>query len=181
MIHRHIDDKLSSVGAKISLPDFCFHHRLIVYGCTNRLIARVDQTFLSVSVKVSLTERIDVFSDCEREAAACVVNAKEDHGHVLRGAHASPRRSRVAEVHVAFVQRQRVILGAGELLAFHHPAVKHLQGTRQQQEFRFRQRLFGFISSLNDGSVSVHLAEGQIMNLTLKVQTMKVSKAHKEH
>lgn len=37
-----------------------------------------------------LTERIDVFPDCQGEAAASVVNSEEDHGHVLRGAHASP-------------------------------------------------------------------------------------------
>lgn len=38
-----------------------------------------------------LTERINVFPDCQGEAAASVVNAEEDHGHVLGGAHASPQ------------------------------------------------------------------------------------------
>lgn len=36
-----------------------------------------------------LTERVDVFPDGQREAAAGVVDAEEDHGHVLRGAHAA--------------------------------------------------------------------------------------------
>lgn len=73
-----------------------------------------------------LTERIDVFPDRQREAAAGVVDAEEDHGHVLRRAHASPQRARVAVIHVALVEGQWVILGAGELFSFHHPAVKHL-------------------------------------------------------
>jgi len=77
-------------------------------------------------MNVSLTERVDVLPDRQGEAAAGVVDAEEDHGHVLGGAHASPQRARVAVVHVALVQRQRVVLGAGELLSLHHPAVEHL-------------------------------------------------------
>lgn len=38
-----------------------------------------------------LTERVGVFPDCQGEAAAGVVDAEEDHGHVLRGAHGSPQ------------------------------------------------------------------------------------------
>ena len=83
-----------------------------------------------ISCDVLLTEGVDVFPDCQGEAAAGVVNAEEHHGHVLRGAHASLQGSRVAVIHVALVQRQQVILGAGELLSFHHPAVEHLRGTQ---------------------------------------------------
>lgn len=67
--------------------------------------------------------------DGQGEAAAGVVHAEKDHGHVLRGAHAPPQRPRVTVIHVALVQRQRMILGAGELLSFHHPAIKHLHRT----------------------------------------------------
>lgn len=81
-----------------------------------------------------LTEGVDVSPDGQGEAAAGAVDAEEDHGHVLRGAHASPRRSRVAVIHVALVQGQRVILRAGELVPLHHPAVKHLHGTHGQGE-----------------------------------------------
>lgn len=73
-----------------------------------------------------LTERVDELSHGDGEGAAGVVNPEEDHGHVLGRAHTSPQRSRVAVIHVALVERQRVILGAGELLSLHHPAVKHL-------------------------------------------------------
>lgn len=67
--------------------------------------------------------------DGQGETAAGVVDAEKDHGHILRGAHASPQRARVTVIHVTLVQRQRVILGAGERLSFHHPAIKHLHGT----------------------------------------------------
>lgn len=83
---------------------------------------------LGMDVTLLLTERIYVFPDYQGKAAACVVNAEEDHGHVLRGAHASPQGSWVAVIHIALVQGQRVVLGAGELLSFHHPAIKHLHG-----------------------------------------------------
>lgn len=43
-----------------------------------------------MKVSIVLTERVYVFPDCQGEAAACVVDMKEDHGHVLGGAHASP-------------------------------------------------------------------------------------------
>lgn len=81
-----------------------------------------------------LTEGVDVLPDGEREAAAGAVDAEEHHGDVLRGAHAPPRRAGVAVVHVALVQRQRVVLGAGELLSLHHPAVEHLHRDRGDAE-----------------------------------------------
>lgn len=82
-----------------------------------------------MNVTIVLTEGMNMFPDCQGKAAASVVNAEEDHGHVLRGAHASLQGSGVAVIHIALVQRQRVVLGAGELLSFHHPAIKHLDGT----------------------------------------------------
>lgn len=85
--------------------------------------------FCSYECGSLLTERVDVFPDSEGEAAASIVNAEEDHSHVLRGAHSSPQWSRVTVIHIALVQRQRVILRAGELFSFHHPAVKHLYRT----------------------------------------------------
>lgn len=89
---------------------------------------------ISLNVWFKLTEGVDVLPDGEREAAAGAVDAEEDHGDVLRGAHASPRRAGVAVVHVALVQRQRVVLGAGELLSLHHPAVEHLHRDRGDAE-----------------------------------------------
>lgn len=73
-----------------------------------------------------LTKRVDVLPDGEREAAASTVDAEEDHGNILGGAHGAARHAGVAVVHVALAQRQRVVLAAGELLPLHHPAVKHL-------------------------------------------------------
>lgn len=69
--------------------------------------------------------------DGQGERAARVVDAEKDHGHVLRGAHASPQRPRVTVIHVALVQGQRMILGAWELLSFHYPAIKHLHRTAE--------------------------------------------------
>lgn len=74
------------------------------------------------------TKGVGVFPDCQGEAAAGTVNAEEDHGHVLRRAHTFPQRSRVAVIHIALEQRQWVIVGAGKLFPFHHPAVEHLDG-----------------------------------------------------
>ena len=54
------------------------------------------------------------------------MNAEEQHGNVLRRPHGSPDRPRVAVVHIAFHQRQGVVLGTRELLSLHHPAIKHL-------------------------------------------------------
>lgn len=70
--------------------------------------------------------------DGQGESAARVVDAEKDHGHVLRGAHAAPQRPRVAVIHVALVQGQRMILGAWELLSFHYPAIKHLHRTAEK-------------------------------------------------
>lgn len=64
--------------------------------------------------------------DGEREAAASAVDAEEDHGNILGGAHGAAWHAGVAIVHVALAQRQWVVLAAGELLPLHHPAVKHL-------------------------------------------------------
>lgn len=68
-----------------------------IYCCTNGLKAEAV-TFVCIcaicsllmGVTILLTERIYVFPDYQGKAAASIVNAEEDHGHVLRGAHASP-------------------------------------------------------------------------------------------
>lgn len=98
---------------------------------------------------VILTERVGVLPDGKGETAAGVVDAEKDHGHVLRGAHASPQGARVAVIHVALVQRQRVVLGAGELLSLHHPAIKHLHGTIE--------RTFGYVRGRTVDSGTVRL------------------------
>lgn len=76
-----------------------------------------------------LTEWVYLPLDRQREAAARIVNAEEDHGHILRWAHASFRCSWVAVIHVTLMHWQWMVLEAGELLPFQHPAIKHLDGT----------------------------------------------------
>lgn len=66
--------------------------------------------------------------DGEGEAAAGAVNAEEDHGDVLRGAAGGPGALGGAVVGVALVERQRMVLPAGELLPLQNPAVKDLPG-----------------------------------------------------
>lgn len=65
--------------------------------------------------------------DGEREATVGVVNAKEDHGDILRGAAGGPRRGGGAVVRVALVRRQRMVLTAGKLLSLQNPAVEYLK------------------------------------------------------
>lgn len=64
----------------------------------------------------------------EGEAAVRAVNAEEHHGDVLRGAAGGPGALRGAVVGVALVERQRMVLPAGELLPLQNPAVKDLPG-----------------------------------------------------
>lgn len=66
------------------------------------------------------------FFDEEGEAAVGALNTEEDHGHVLRGAAGGPRCRGRAVVRVTLVQRQRVVVAAGELLPLQNPAVKYL-------------------------------------------------------
>lgn len=66
--------------------------------------------------------------DGEGEAAVGAVNAEEDHGDVLRGAAGGPGALGGAVVGVALVERQRMVLPAGELLPLQNPAVKDLPG-----------------------------------------------------
>lgn len=42
---------------------------------------------------ILLTERVDVLPDGEREAAASAVDAEEDHGNILGGAHRAARHA----------------------------------------------------------------------------------------
>lgn len=95
LIQSHGDGKLSPVGARGDPSTL-----LGLYCCTNSLKAESVPLLcicaiysLRMDVTLLLTERIYVFPDYQGEAAACVVNAEEDHGHVLRGAHASPQGS----------------------------------------------------------------------------------------
>lgn len=64
--------------------------------------------------------------DGEGEATVGAVNAEEDHGDVLRGAAGGPGTLGGAVVGVALVERQRMVLPAGELLPLQNPAVKYL-------------------------------------------------------
>lgn len=64
--------------------------------------------------------------DDEGEAAVGAVHAEEDHGDVLRGAAGGPGALGGAVVRVALVERQRMVLPAGELLPLENPAVKYL-------------------------------------------------------
>lgn len=122
----------------VSTYRFNVHALFIFQGNTTvaTLVLMQDQWWsppgAAFQTRIILTERIDVLPDGQGETADGVVDAEKDHGHVLRGAHACPQRGRVAVIHVALVQRQRVVLGTGELLPFHHPAVKHLHGTVKQ-------------------------------------------------
>lgn len=75
----------------------------------------------------------------EGEAAAGAVHAEEEHGHVLRGAAAGPGALGGAVVRVALVERQRVVLPAGELLPLQNPAVKYL-GEENRQCFSSEMR-----------------------------------------
>lgn len=68
----------------------------------------------------------------EGEAAAGAVHAEEEHGHVLRGAAAGPGALGGAVVRVALVERQWVVLPAGELLPLQNPAVKYLGEENRQ-------------------------------------------------
>lgn len=74
-----------------------------------------------------LTKGVVQLFDSEGEAAVVAVDAKEDHGDVLRGAAGGSRRRRGAVVRVALVHRELVVLTAGELLSLQDPAVKHLE------------------------------------------------------
>lgn len=64
----------------------------------------------------------------EGEATVRAVDAEEDHGDVLRGAAGGPGALGGAVVGVALVERQRMVLPAGELLPLQNPAVKDLPG-----------------------------------------------------
>lgn len=64
--------------------------------------------------------------DSECEATVRAVNAEEDHGDVLRRAACGSCCCGGAVVCVALVQREQVVLTAGELLSLQNPAVKHL-------------------------------------------------------
>lgn len=70
--------------------------------------------------------------DDEGEAAVWAVHAEEDHGDVLRGAAGGPSALGGAVVRVALVERQRVVLPAGELLPLENPAVKYLREESMQ-------------------------------------------------
>lgn len=65
--------------------------------------------------------------DDEGETAVGAVHAEEDHGDVLRGAAGGPGARGGAVVRVALVERQRMVLPAGELLPLENPAVKYLR------------------------------------------------------
>lgn len=82
-----------------------------------------------------LTEGIVQLLDGEGEAAVGAVNAEEDHGDVLRGAAGGPGALGGAVVGVALVERQRMVLPAGELLPLQNPAVKDLAGECLQLRF----------------------------------------------
>lgn len=80
----------------------------------------------------ALTEGIVQLLDDEGEAAVGAVHAEEDHGDVLRGAAGGPGALGGAVVRVALVERQRVVLPAGELLPLENPAVKYLREESMQ-------------------------------------------------
>lgn len=82
-------------------------------------------------------------SDSEGEATVRAVNAKEDHGDVLRGAAGGPRSCGGAVVGVALVERELVVLPAGELLPLQDPAVKHLREEKHLENV--------YMSGLHDG------------------------------
>lgn len=56
--------------------------------------------------------------DGKGEATVGAVNAEEDHGNVLRGAAGGSGALGGAVVRVTLVERQRMVLPAGELLPF---------------------------------------------------------------
>lgn len=78
--------------------------------------------------------------DDQGEAAVGAVHAEEDHGHVLRRAAGGPGALGGAVVRVALVERQRMVLPAGELLALQDPAVKYL-AEEDTPAFRFGDEL----------------------------------------
>ena len=80
-----------------------------------------------------LTERVGESPDGEGEATAGGLDTEEDHGHVPRGAHGSPGRARLPVVHIALLQRQRVVLGTAQLLPLHHPPVTPLSARCAQR------------------------------------------------
>lgn len=65
--------------------------------------------------------------DDEGETAVGAVHAEEDHGDVLRGAAGGPGACGGAVVRVALVEREWMVLPAGELLPLENPAVKYLR------------------------------------------------------
>ena len=73
-----------------------------------------------------LTEGVVQLFDGEGEATVSAVEAEEDHGDVLRGAAGGSCCRGGAVVCVALVERQLVVLLAGELLSLQDPAIKHL-------------------------------------------------------
>lgn len=73
------------------------------------------------------------FFESEAEAAVRAVDAKEDHGNVLRGPGGDRLRCGGAIVRVALVWKKRVIIAAGELLSLQNPAVKNLQEKHERK------------------------------------------------
>lgn len=88
--------------------------------------------------------------DGQGEAAARAVHAEEDHGDVLRGAAGGPGALGGAVVGVALVERQRVVLPAGELLTLENPAVKYLGEEEERQSFSSGMRFLNSEASNRD-------------------------------
>lgn len=75
----------------------------------------------------ALTKRVDEFAECYCEAASWLVESEEQHGDILRWPCDWSRRSGFAVIGIALVERKKMVLCAGKLLALHNPAIKYLE------------------------------------------------------
>ncbi len=94
-----------------------------------KFISAADKYIISSGILYfcALTEWIDEFAECYCEAAPWLVESEEQHGDILRRPYDWSSHSSLAVIRVTLVQRKRMVLCAGKLLALHHPAVKYLK------------------------------------------------------
>lgn len=80
----------------------------------------------------ALTERVDEFAECYCEAASWLMESEEQHGDILRWPCDWSRHSGFAVIRITLVQRKKMVLCAGKLLALHNPAIKYLQDKKKK-------------------------------------------------
>lgn len=77
-----------------------------------------------------LTEEVGVCPYGHCEAVSWLVDAEEEHGHILGGRDAPSAETTGTQVHIALWRGKGVVLGARELLSLEDPAVEDLQECR---------------------------------------------------